>query len=75
MVSIATIFYSIIQPGIRLLLYITTRSTCIRKNVFYENSCLYVDIVLTILNGLSMFIFVHNSLRALGTLGPVLDLF
>jgi len=45
------------------------------KICFDENRCLYVDIVLTILNGLSMFMFVHNSLQALGTLGPVLDLF
>ena len=39
---------------------------------FKGNSCLYVvDIVLRILNCLSMFIIVYNSVRALGTLGPV----
>jgi len=43
---------------------------------FKDNSCLYVvDNVLPVLNCLSMFIFVYNSVRALGTLGPVLDLF
>jgi len=41
-----------------------------------DSSCLYVvDNVLPILNCLSMFIFVYNSVRALGTLGLVLDLF
>jgi len=46
----------------------------IRK--FKDNSCLYVaDNVLPILNCLSMFIFVYNSVQALGTLGPVLNLF
>jgi len=43
---------------------------------FKDKSCLYVvDIVLPILNCLSMFIVVYNSVRAVGTLGPVLDLF
>jgi len=42
---------------------------------FKDNSCLYVvDNVLPILNCLSMFIFVDNSVRALGTLGPVLGM-
>ena len=41
---------------------------------FRDNSCLYVvDNVLPILNCLSMFLY--NSVRALGTLGSVLDLF
>ena len=43
---------------------------------FKDNSCLYVVYtVLPILNCLSMFIFVYNSVRALGTLGLVLNLF
>jgi len=43
---------------------------------FKDNSCLYVvDNVLPILNCLSMFILVYNSVRTLGTLGSVLDLF
>jgi len=41
---------------------------------FKDKSCLYVvDIVLSILNCLCMS-FIYNSVRALGTLGPVLDL-
>jgi len=39
---------------------------------FKDNSCLYVvDNVLSILNCLSMFIFVYNSVRALDTIRPV----
>jgi len=46
----------------------------IRK--FKDNSCLYVvDIVLQMLNCLFRFILVYNSVRALGTLWSVLDLF
>ena len=70
----ATIFYSIKQEYDYCNKY--KEQLHLKTTYFKDNSCLYVDgIVLPILNCLCMFIFLYNSVRALGTLGPVLDLF
>ena len=77
MVSMATIFYSIIQKY-DFCTYMCNYNEQLHLKIhnFKDNSCLYVvDNVLPILNCLSMFIFVYNSVRALGTLGPVFYLF
>jgi len=58
-------------------MYITIRRNCIRKYVILKITVAFMLLILffPILNCFSMFIFVYNSVRALGTLGSVLDQF